>query len=380
MKHTFHFAASLAILGAALLTGACSQESVPQPAAATPRDPIADLVREFHDNVHDGTRPTSAGVRITGITTRTYHIPDSLLSATRADAIPDTYDIHTVSLDFGDTDGFAILSDTPGIDQVFYYTESGSIADTAYITPLKYFVEATPQIAANLLVNGRPQDTAATRANVTVKPLVRFEWGQYSPFNDYGLYCTCSKCSERGNHAPIGCVTVAVGQVIATHKKFTGTFYGTRDIDFDKLPNTANEFTSAQRLAIGHFMQEIALNCQVKFGCDGSGTSVAAAVNYLRDLGYKVDQREEALDKNRCLSCLQEGLPLLIAGNNGDVGHMWILDGVKYINNSFSYHMNWGWGRDSNGWATEYYYCDLPQYAFESYSKGLINVYFGSLE
>ena len=111
-------------------------------------------------------------MRIIDIQTRHYKIPDSLKVTTRSEDEPESYDIHTVTLDFGDSNGFAILSDTPGIDQVFYYTETGCIADTAKIYPMKDMVESFPQIAANILVKGKEQVFSTTRSTQEVNPLV----------------------------------------------------------------------------------------------------------------------------------------------------------------------------------------------------------------
>ena len=373
MKHLKE--ATLAI-SAGILLASCSQELIPDYEETNQPDRISELIGNFYQKVHNDTRTNGSGFTITDISTKTYSLPDSVKSATRSEGIPENYDIQTVTVNFGETTGYVILSDTPELDQIFYYTEAGCINDTTEITPLKDLVENIPNIATSILIDNTTSEyTRGTEINI--QPLVRFEWDQRPPFNNYAAYCTCEKCSLYGNHMPIGCVTIAVGQTIATLKKFNGTFYGNRDIDFDTFPNRGSQFTPSQSMGVAHFLQEIALTCQIKFGCDGSGTTLLAAARCLLDHGYKCDVIKGDLDKNRYIMNLQEGLPHLMRGASNDGGHMWILDGLVETDNNCMFHINWGWGYSkSSGWASDKYYVTNSG---SSFGKNMQHLYLGGV-
>ncbi|MDE6548638.1 MAG: C10 family peptidase [Muribaculaceae bacterium] len=337
---------------------------------------ISNMVQDVYETVHTGTRAENNSYRIKSIDTQVYQIPDSLLITGTRGIDEKSYEIHTLTLDFGDTEGFTILSDTPGIEHVFYYTESGCIADTAKNDALKEMVEGTQLLALDILINGYGKESI-TRGSIDIEPLVPFQWHQGYPFNFYSTYCECSSCNSKflRKHRPIGCVPIAVGQVIATVKKFTGTFYGNRDIDFDNLTKDGYILNDAEALPVAHFLEEVALNCQVKIRCDKSGTSAEAAARYLRDLGYLVDQKTEELDVDRFIRYLSRGVPQIAHGNNSSAGHSWILDGIKELNGSYLYHINWGQGvNHCDGWSSAYYYGTAhfdkeQEYKFYQYNK-----------
>lgn len=368
--------ASMAVLIAFMLTG-CSQDLIPDQNAFGKKDRISELIGNFYQKVHNGTRFDGSDFIITDISTESFLIPDSLKATSRSESDSEEFDIHTVTVDFGETTGYVILSDTPGIDQIFYYTEAGCVNDTTEIPPLRDLIDKTPEIASEIMVDNKTREFNTRATDLNIQPLVRFEWHQDQPFNNYAAYCTCEKCRLIGNHMPIGCVTIAVGQTIATLKKFNGTFYGNRDIDFDDFPNRAFQFTEAQKLNVAHFLQEIALSCQIKFRCEGSGTSLVAAARCLIDNGYKSDVIKGNLDKNRYIMNLQEGLPHIMGGSDGDTGHTWLLDGIIEEDGKSNFHVNWGSGYGkSSGWVNEKYYVSNIG---ESFSKNMQHLYLGGV-
>lgn len=308
-------------------------------------------------------------------------MPDSVKNHSRSSISSDSYDIHTVSVDFGESRGYVILSDTPEINQVFYYTEEGSISDTIQNGHLKDMIDIYPEIAAEI-ISGKIEGTRnyiPPQPDMYIEPLVRFTWHQGYPYNLGAAYCDCASCSQMGKHKPAGCVTIAVAQVLAAMKKFRGTFFGNRDIDFDNLPSRYNSYaTKDQILTLTSFIQEIALNCQIQFTCKGSSTSAEEAVNYIRDMGIDVDHVVENLNTDRFIRNLQNGLPHLICGvSKQKKGHMWILDGFKRENGTGYYHINWGNGNPgSNGWSIFYNYQDFGDHVLH-YHKNHQQLYFG---
>lgn len=366
----------LASLTLLCITTACHEDL----SLYTDKDPINDHITELVFRMHSKLHECSRGslIRITRLTTSSYNVSDTLTTRTDGPKNNDSYEIHTVELDFGNTSGYAILSDTPGIDQIFYYTEDGCIEDTTLIPPLRELVKAIPEMANEILTDTTGNNTRSSDNDISIMPLVKYEWGQGVPFNNYATYCTCEDCRKIGNHMPIGCVTVALGQFIATMKKFNGTFYGNRNIDFESLPTCQRDFSPEQSLAVAHFLQEIALNCQTKFRCGASSSTSYAATNYLRDLGYSVNQVTGNINKQRFINNLKVGNPHIAYGvSSEDRGHMWIVDRFLDLDNVCQYHINWGWG-SSNGWSSCYNYMTIkdPEKTY-NYYKNQGHLYFG---
>lgn len=350
-----------------LALSGCSQDFSEIPSRdIKDNEAISRLINNFYQTAHRDCRSTETQFQITDISTITYQLPDSVKNHSRSSISSDSYDIHTVSVDFGETTGYVILSDTPGLDQIFCYTENGCLSDTALIPPLKDFIDATPAIASYIL-NAESKDSEyQTRSNTEydIDYLVPYEWHQEDPFNNYATYCTCERCSKRGNHRPVGCCAIAVGEVMATLKNFNGTFYGNRNINFDNLlkyditQSGLKYYTEAQALAVAHYLQEVAITCQTRYGCEGSSATPQSAVNCLSDNGYKVVLKKGFLDFPHYIKNLQDGRPHIVGGyNNKGNGHMWVIDGIKTSEGTKLIHCNWGWGRTaSNGWYSSYYF------------------------
>lgn len=349
-----------AILGSLPILQSCNQEEILLESSQESQSSakMMTMINSIYSKLHPDTRADDNNFHITNVETKSYDINND--SETRNDKMlgNSSFDIHTVSIDFGESKGYVILSDTPGIDHIFYYTEAGCINDTASIAPLKEMIDSVPSIAQTIAKNGYVKSYSETRGDLMIGPLVRFQWYQGYPFNYYATYCTCDSCHKINDHMPAGCVPIAVAQTIATLKHFKGTFYGNRDIDFDSFPSVASRYENINMvLSLAHFLQEIAINCQIKYECGGSYTSLYAATNYLRDLGYDADIKEGSLDKSRYIKYLQRGFPHIMGGHYGKKGHAWILDGAIVSESALYYHINWGQGFNmSNGFSSECYY------------------------
>lgn len=133
----------LASLTLLCLTTACNEEL----SVYTDRNPFNDRITELIFGMHSKLHECSRGslIRITRLTTSSYNVSDTLTTRTDSPKSNDTYEIHTVEIDFGNTSGYAILSDTPGIDQIFYYTEDGCIEDTTLIPPCEIWSKPYPK-------------------------------------------------------------------------------------------------------------------------------------------------------------------------------------------------------------------------------------------
>lgn len=339
-----------------LMFGSCnsSEPSINQGEEQENQGKLKDLIQEYYDAVSVRTRADHLSFKILEVETKTYPLRTDTKSKVRkiAQNTTEYFDIKTVNIEFEESVGYAILSDTPGIDKVFMLTESGCINDTVNNIALREVIGTYPDVARSILTDV----SLASRALpdfIIVDPIVRFRWNQDDPFNRYATYCPCDSCQINfGGHKPLGCVATAMAQAIATMGSFSGSFYGARDLNFKTIPAYASQMTPEEKLQVAHFCQEIALCCQMKFGCDGSHASVKAAYNYLRDLGYSCQYAEGSIDVAKVAARLHSGFPHLITGSSNEGAHMWIIDGIKISNDDFQLHCNWGWGGTSDCWTT----------------------------
>lgn len=316
---------------------------------------IRSIIDAFRTDINVGSRSNS-DFQILSVDTKFYKIDSDTvveISQTRSD--DSIFDISTVRIKSNDNEGFAVLSSDERLHKIFFYTENGSISDTVNIPPLKEYIDLIPSFAAYEITGivSSTETRGTNTQNIIISPIVRFAWGQGEPYNNLAPACGCKKCLKRGGHRPIGCVATATAQTLATIDRFKPTHYGCRDINFSTLPATTKlmELSSeSKRLQVAHFFYEVALGCQIKFGCEGSSSHAKAAYHYLNDIGFTCKYVKGPIDCQQLIQELQKGFPHIMRGHGSDGGHCWIVDGIKISSSGTSFSCNWGWNGRSNGW------------------------------
>ncbi len=124
-------------------------------------------------------------------------------------------------------------------------------------------------------------------------------------------------------------------------------------------------------------LHEIALGCQTKFGCKGSGTTLKAAVNYLNDTYVFCDYVEGSIETERLIKELKNGYPHIIGANGPNGKHTWVIDGIGSDQNGYLYNCNWGYGGISNGWCSDKAFVVTSQTppVKEEYNKEFCHIY-----
>jgi hypothetical protein len=359
-----------------IVLSSCDSDSVALETNVDTDNRITNIIDDFRTSVNMGSRATS-DIQVVSVDTKYYKIEsDTVVESvpTRSDDL--FFDINTVKIKVNNTNGFAVLSTDERLNKIFYFTENGNISDTMYITPLKEYIDFIPLLAAEEITNSEVCDTRATNQDILIDPIVPFKWGQSSPFNNLTPVCNCSDCQ---GHMPIGCVTTASAQTLATIGTFKSTYFGSKDIDFKNLPRFAWQMTSSQKSQISHFFHEVALCCQVKFECGGSGSYVKSAYQYFKDLGFSCTYKEGSIDCQQLISELQKGFPHMIGGSKGKSGHMWIVDGIKSSGSTIFFSCNWGWNGYCDGWVDgNPYTVTYNDDTTKAYSKNLRHIYIQS--
>ncbi|MCR4843899.1 MAG: C10 family peptidase [Bacteroidales bacterium] len=193
-------------------------------------------------------------------------------------------------------------------------------------------------------------------------PLLQTFWDQHGNGDGTGINYN----SAVPNNMDLGCVTVAVGQIMRCFE------YPPQAYNWNIMPNRTSNAELSSFLAT--------LRTQLKVDNNGA-SSIQKAKKTLQDYGYSVRlQKHEATDV--CTS-LSHNRPVYMRGEdpNKDTGHAWVCDGylssynyyeyhlflVRKINGELKdfidwmtdrvyfwgpsfFHMNWGWGGSHNGY------------------------------
>lgn len=160
---------------------------------------------------------------------------------------------------------------------------------------------------------------------LTVEPLVKVEWGQYAPFNQF--------CPKMGTgNAAAGCVAVTMAQAMSVYKS----------ID-------AGDMT-----AVASLLAECGAAAQTIYG----ESSTATIGNQVRALVRRYDFDADMTIRNREFSNREEwksvietelknGRPVMVSATDPAYGgHSFIIDGCR----NDSVHINWGWTGSWNGY------------------------------
>lgn len=220
-----------------------------------------------------------------------------------------------------------------------------------------------------------PKDTTYDTQTNTYPHIITTSWHQEYPYNQF----TPLRYNEdRGiwMHTPVGCVPVAVGQVIYHYRKDCNRNISIPIAATEPTESNTNEFTIIESSTDGWnyltnsyyvamFLRNLGQQMHTKYAFGGSGTSV----NYMwvmRQL-YLLDfDTKEKYDYNTLISYLQKRQPIIISGSSSSGGHRFIIDGYKEIISTLSIRYEW----DENHIITEEELNRLPQSLFEQGASG----------
>lgn len=148
-----------------------------------------------------------------------------------------------------------------------------------------------------------------------VEPLLKTHWDQGDGYNNVLPTIDCYPTPKTPD---VGCVAVAVGQVML-HNKYP-TSFGWSHIG---PPNVSTQY----------FLKEIGKpgNLNIQYGCNGSSAQILDAVEYLTKIGYSVRQDYTSFNSSAIESDVGYNYPAILAGQEGSDGHMWVCDGINIL-------------------------------------------------
>ncbi len=237
--------------------------------------------------------------------------------------------------------------------------------------------------------------------NTRVEPLCKTQWGQTYGFNKY----VSGYDSEHPEFWPLGCVAVALGQILKVHQYPTTISWGDMNNYFP------TDVTS-------RFLKQVAVSADVEFGKEESGSNIDKAKKALNDTYHynarKIDHFINGITNSDVSRNLDNGYPVYMRGEDTSTGkrHAWVCDGydsyysrwswelwcleatpegydpsafynIDTYNDpteyaSISFHMNWGYFGNSNGFFNDHYISfslSNTIYNFAKNRQDLVDIY-----
>ena len=219
-----------------------------------------------------------------------------------------------------------------------------------------------------------------------VDPLLKTEWSQDMPYNDKVAkrYKEKNGCSLfDAYNVPVGCVPVAVAQIMAywQYPNSIQGYDGTINFNWQKIKDVRtllsyNDYSISEQ--IKYLLSYVGEGMNVSYAMNASSTTFSKAQKYLNKLGYKTSIENYSYE--RVVSYLKEKHPVCVSGLDAktDTAHAWTADGyientvrrqddltyVVITSNTVNYgepplfvketvvstqnakylHINWGWG------------------------------------
>lgn len=199
---------------------------------------------------------------------------------------------------------------------------------------------------------------------------IDYQWGQGNIFNDL-----CPNVD--GTNTPVGCVATAMAQIMRYYQyPFHGNLhYGynweyesyneylfenfeTAAYYWNQMPTVrediiwANDYVHNQLSIISY---QTGVSVEMQYAPEGSSSNLTKSYNSFIDF-FHYDNTANIQIKNNYTQTEWENIlkneldnyrPILYSGHNNESGHAFVCDGYK---SDGSFHFNWGWDGDFNGW------------------------------
>lgn len=265
-------------------------------------------------------------------------------------------------------EGYLIISGDDQTIDVLGYASSGSF-DYNQLPPalqqlLDDYARQIEAIQKGAVIARLPANHAK------VEQLMQSKWSQGSPYN-----LTCPL--DAGSRSVTGCVATAMAQILYYNREKSVTettaaipAYSTytkgiavpaipagAPIDWDNMKDTYSSATDLQKQAVANLMLYCGAGAKMDYTNSSSGAqsrdayeAIKKYFGYGSSVQFVTYQNVSSDDEwDRIVYAeIAAGRPVYISGHNTSAGHAFVADGYE----NQRYHINWGWGGQSDG----YYY------------------------
>lgn len=322
---------------------------------------VEEAKKMVYDFVRSSVTKSDRTIRIVGQKKTEYSIQTSVKTRS-GESIGGNVPVYEFFTENEGKSGFALVVADKRIQKVLAYSSYGSLNDTVFNLPLKFFVQTIPDCLKNDLEEAYTytKDTdVLTKADDPTKESFRHycnppvTWGQGSPYNNKVTYSCPNGDPKYGGKAPAGCVAVALAQLMAYHKQPSSFNWNL----LLSSPIVSQNDSESRRNEIARLMFDIGDKVSMIYDCDGSGSNIYSAEAALRGYGYSTKGVKSYNTDYICENILNNK-PVYIRGVCDKGGHAWLITGWEHLvtlnpNNQYEtndyFRMNWGWDGSSNG-------------------------------
>ena len=259
-------------------------------------------------------------------------------------------------------EGFVIVSGDDQTIDVLGYTDEGKF-DYDNLPPglqdlLDDYARQIEKIQAGAPVLKAPA------VHPKIATLMTSKWSQGSPYNN-----VCPL--DEGKRSVTGCVATAMAQILyynrdksvtETQAAIPGYTTWTKKInvsgiaagapiDWNNMKDTYGSATDLQKTAVANLMLYCGVSVKMDYTNSSSGAQSYEVVNAIQNyFGYRADSylwdyTNDTEADAVMYGEMEAGRAVYVSGANATVGHAFVCDGYE----SGRYHINWGWGGQSDG-------------------------------
>ncbi len=266
----------------------------------------------------------------------------------------------------GESEGYVIVPGDDEIEGVLGYTDSGEFDYEQIPDNMRSWLDAYAQYIEDFQT-GKVEAPRKINTHAAIPEMLTTKWNQGWPYNNLTPL-------HNGSHSVTGCVATAFAQVLYyQHEKSVDEIqddipgYTTwteklvvpgiskgAPIDWDHmLGSYGGSASGIQQTAVAQLMLYCGVAVEMDYTNSSSGAHTERCAESMnKHFGYstaryvyKANYTDEGWDE-LIYNELREGRVVLLSGYNSEAGHAFVCDG--YDGNR-CYHINWGWGGQSDG-------------------------------
>ena len=275
--------------------------------------------------------------------------------------------------------GYLLLNSDDSLPLVIAFSDHSAlsledVAENSFRAFIQKYVQETAEKLAQppLAIeseNLAPSTQYAPLSDELINPLLETTWNQSHPYN-LNAPAAPSAGEYYGFRAPTGCVPTAFAQILNFHRwpvqgqgshSYTdnaGTLKGSYSTVFSDpynwgaMQRSYNAFGDNPQVAmdaVAELNHELGVAVQADFEAGGTSSNTAFMGNQLGKhfyYGTTVSHTSQSPYLTALASDLRMGYPSVLT----IPGHAVVVDGLLTTNGTTTYHINYGWGGQNNGW------------------------------